>query len=167
MSLLKPKSSRAPAHFLWLLSAAAFLFAGVVWSGSQAYAVELSPAEAQSHEDERAEAERVALLGRLAAGRNRIPPGRASTAAGHAGTRRACAGRPTSRSVALARYMAAVGTDSVETAVLAVRLARWHSGVLADDRINLASGYGDVAGGQRRSRGSSRCSSISPRRMAR
>ena len=146
MSLLQPKSSRAPAHFLWLLSAAAFLFAGVVWSGSQAYAVELSPAEAQSHEDERAEADRVALLGRLQlagiasrrAGPPRLPATQAVAAAAPA---------PDEQERALARYMAAVGTDSVETAVLQSGSSLAQR-VLADDRINLASGYGDVASGR-------------------
>ena len=65
MRLPHATSRSTRVHFLWLLSAAAFLFAGVVWSGSQAYAVELSPAEAQSQEHERAEADRVALLGEL------------------------------------------------------------------------------------------------------
>ena len=115
MRFLKPKSSRAPAHFLWLLSAAAFLFAGVVWSGSKAYAVELSPAEVQSHEDEQAEADRVALLGRLQlagiASRRAGPPRLPATKVAAAPT-------PDEQQQALARYMAAVGTDSVETAVL-------------------------------------------------
>jgi uncharacterized protein YcbK (DUF882 family) len=141
---LKPKSSSAPTHFLWLLSAAAFLFAGVVWSGSKAYAVELSPAEVQSHEDEQAEADRVALLGRLQlagiasrrAGPPQLPP-----------TKMAAAPTPDEQQKALARYMAAVGTDSVETAVLQSGSSLAQR-VLADDRINLASGYGDVASGR-------------------
>jgi len=142
---LKPKSSRAPAHFLWLLSAAAFLFAGVVWSGSKAYAVELSPAEVQSNEDEQAEADRVALLGRLQlagiasrrAGPPRLPAAKVAAAAP----------TPDEQQEALARYMAAVGTDSVETAVLQSGSSLAQR-VLADDRINLASGYGDVASGR-------------------
>jgi uncharacterized protein YcbK (DUF882 family) len=141
---LKPKSSRAPAHFLWLLSAAAFLFAGVVWGGSQAYAVELSPAEVQSHEDEQAEADRVALLGRLQlagiASRRAGPPRLPAT-------KTAAAPTPDERQKALARYMAAVGSDSVETAVLQSGSSLAQR-VLADDRINLASGYGDVASGR-------------------
>jgi uncharacterized protein YcbK (DUF882 family) len=141
---LKPKSSRAPAHFLWLLSAAAFLFAGVVWSGSKAYAVELSPAEVQSHEDEQAEADRVALLGRLQlagiASRRAGPPRLPAT-------KMAAAPTPDEQQKALARYMAAVGTDSVETAVLQSGSSLAQR-VLADDRINLASGYGDVAAGR-------------------
>ena len=55
---------RASTHFLWLLSAAAFLFAGVIWSGSKAHAVS-SPPPRQEQEAERAKADRVALLGRL------------------------------------------------------------------------------------------------------
>ena len=144
MRFLKPKSSRAPAHFLWLLSAAAFLFAGVVWSGSKAYAVELSPAEVQSHEDEQAEADRVALLGRLQlagiASRRAGPPRLPAT-------KMAAAPTPDEQQQALARYMAAVGTDSVETAVLQSGSSLAQR-VLADDRINLASGYGDVAAGR-------------------
>jgi hypothetical protein len=131
-------------HFLWLLSAAAFLFAGVVWSGSQAYAVDLSPAEAQSQEHERAEADRVTLLGELQlagiayrrAGPPRLPA-----------TPPAAAPTPDDEQRALARYMAAVGTDSVETAVLQSGSSLAQR-VLADDRINLASGYGDVASGR-------------------
>jgi uncharacterized protein YcbK (DUF882 family) len=144
VSFLKPKSSRAPAHFLWLLSAAAFLFAGVVWSGSQAYAVELSPAEAQSHEDARAEADRVALLGRLQL---------AGIASRRAGPPRlpvatvAAAPTPDEQELALARYMSAVGSDSVGAAV-AQSGSQLAQRVLADKRINLASGYGDVASGR-------------------
>ena len=144
MRFLKPKSSRAPAHFLWLLSAAAFLFAGVVWSGSQAYAVELSPAEAQSQEHERAEADRVTLLGELQlagiASRRAGPPRLPATPPAAAPT-------PDDEQRALARYMAAVGTDSVETAVLQSGSSLAQR-VLDDDRITLASGYGDVASGR-------------------
>jgi hypothetical protein len=144
VSLPKPTSSRAPAHFLWLLSAAAFLFAGVVWSGSQAYAVELSPAEAKSLEDKRAEADRVQLLGRLQlagiasrrAGPPRLPAVKVAPAPA-----------PGEHERALARYMAAVGADSVETAVLQSGSSIAQR-VLGDDRINLASGYGDVAAGR-------------------
>ncbi len=49
--------------------------------------------------------------------------------------------------LALARYMTAVGTDSVETAV-AQSGSELSAQVLADDRITLASGYGDVAAGR-------------------
>jgi hypothetical protein len=54
---------------------------------------------------------------------------------------------PDEQQKALARYMAAVGTDSVETAVLQSGSSLAQR-VLADDRINLASGYGDVAAGR-------------------
>jgi hypothetical protein len=141
--LPRPRS-RTSTHFLWLLGAAAFLFAGVVWSGSKAHAVELSPAEAQIHEEERAEADRIALLGRLQLA------GIASRRAGPPRTRVAkqLPAAPTlgEQERALARYMAGVGTDPVETAV-AQSGSLLAQRVLDDDRINLASGYGDVAGG--------------------
>jgi uncharacterized protein YcbK (DUF882 family) len=140
-----PTSRSTRLHFLWLLSAAAFLFAGVVWSGSKAYAVELSPAEAQSQEDARAEGDRIELLGRLQlagiasrrAGPPRLPAARAVAAAP----------TPDEQQRALARYMAAVGTDSVEAAVLQSGSSLAQR-VLADERIKLASGYGDVASGR-------------------
>jgi hypothetical protein len=138
-------SPRTRVHFLWLLSAAAFLFAGVVWSGSQAYAVELSPAEARSQEHERAEADRVTLLGELQlagiasrrAGPPRLPATKLSTAA------------PTldEQQQALARYTAALGTDSV-SAVISQSGSELAAKVLADHRIRLASGYGDVVSGR-------------------
>jgi len=137
-------SRSARVHFLWLLSAAAFLFAGVVWSGSQAYAVELSPAEAQSHEDARAEADRVALLGRLQlagiASRRAGPPRLPVAAVAAAPT-------PDEQERALARYMTAVGTDSVE-ATVAQSGSLLAQRVLADERITVGSGYGDVAAGR-------------------
>ena len=145
MRLPDPTSSQGTrVHFLWLVSAAAFLFAGVVWSGSQAYAVELSPAEAQSQEDERAEADRVELLGRLQlagiasrrAGPPRLPAAKV-----------AAAPTPDEQELALARYMSAVGTDSVGNAV-AQSGSLLAQRVLDDERINLASGYGDVAAGR-------------------
>jgi uncharacterized protein YcbK (DUF882 family) len=139
-----PTAGNTRIHFLWLVSAAAFLFAGVVWSGSQAYAVELSPAEAQSHEDERAEADRVELLGRLQlagiASRRAGPPRLPAT-------KLAAAPTPDEQELALARYMSAVGTDSVENAV-AQSGSLLAQRVLDDERINLASGYGDVAAGR-------------------
>jgi hypothetical protein len=131
---------------LWLLSAAAFLFAGVVWSGSKAHAVELSPAEAKSQEADRAEADRVELLGRLQlagiASRRAGPP-RVRVVAPKLPPRPT----PTERNRALVRYMAWVGVDSVQAMVSqsGSELARQ---VLADDRITLASGYGDVASGR-------------------
>lgn len=145
MRLPHPTSRSARIHFLWLLSAAAFLFAGVVWSGSKAYAVELSPEAAASQGAEQAEAERVALLGRLQlagiASRRAGPPRLPATPAV------AAAPTPDEQERALARYMAAVGTDSVETAVLQSGSSLAQR-VLSDDRINLASGYGDVAAGR-------------------
>jgi hypothetical protein len=143
MRFPRPRS-RASTHFLWLLSAAAFLFAGVVWSGSKAHAVELSPAEAQSQEAERADADRVELLGRLQL---------AGIAARRAGPPRARVTKlpaaPTldEQERALARYMTAVGTDSVQ-AMVSQSGSQLASQVLADNRITLASGYGDVAGGR-------------------
>jgi hypothetical protein len=142
---LKPKSSRAPAHFLWLLSAAAFLFAGVVWGGSQAYAVELSPAEAKSQDEARAESDRVELLGKLQlagiASRRAGPPRLAVTKLPTAA--------PTldEQQAALARYTAALGTDSVQ-AVISQSGSELAARVLDDHRIRLASGYGDVASGR-------------------
>jgi hypothetical protein len=128
-----------------LLSAAAFLFAGVVWSGSQAHAVELSPAEARSQATERAEADRVALLGRLqlagVASRRAGPP-RVPVVA-----RLLKAPTPDEQQRALARYMTAVGTDSVQ-AVVAQSGSELAAQVLADKRIRLASGYGDVSSGR-------------------
>ena len=138
--------SRASTHFLWLLSAAAFLFAGVVWSGSKAHAVGLSPAEAESHEAERADADRVELLGRLQlagiasrrAGPPRVPIVKPKLPA---------APTPSEQNRALVRYMAWVGADSVQ-AMVSQSGSELAERVLADDRITLASGYGDVAGGR-------------------
>ena len=48
---------------------------------------------------------------------------------------------------AFARYMTAVGTDSVQ-AVVSQSGSQLASHVLADKRITLASGYGDVASGR-------------------
>ena len=115
MRLPRPRSRSTSTHFIGLFSVAAFLFAGVVWSGSKAHAVELSPAEAKSHEVEQADADRVALLGRLqlaGIGSRRAGPPRMRVA-------KPPAAAPTldEQKLALARYMTAVGTDSVETAV--------------------------------------------------
>jgi len=140
-----PTARNATTHFLWLLSAAAFLFAGVVWSGSQAHAVELTPAAARSQEAAWAEADRVALLGRLQlagiASRRAGPP-RTPVAT------RPATPTPDEQERALARYMTAVGAESVEALVtqsgslLAER-------VLADERITLGGGgRSDVASGQ-------------------
>jgi hypothetical protein len=138
--------SRASTHFLWLLSAAAFLFAGVIWSGSKAHAVELTPAEATSQEAERANADRVALLGRLQL---------AGIASRRAGPPRSRVTKPklpppptpSEQNRALVRYMAWVGVDSVQ-AMVSQSGSQLSQQVLADDRITLASGYGDVAGGR-------------------
>ncbi len=143
MRLPLPRS-RASTHFLWLLSAAAFLFAGVVWSGSKAHAVGLSPAEAESQETERADADRIELLGRLQL---------AGIASRRAGPPRARVAKlPTAPTLdeqerALARYMTAVGTDSVQ-AVVSQSGSQLASQVLADNRISLGSGSGDVAAGR-------------------
>jgi hypothetical protein len=138
--------SRASTHFLWLLSAAAFLFAGVIWSGSKAHAVELTPAEAKSQEAERAKADRVALLGRLQL---------AGIASRRAGPPRSRVTKPklpppptpSEQNRALVRYMAWVGVDSVQ-AMVSQSGSQLSQQVLADDRITLASGYGDVASGR-------------------
>jgi hypothetical protein len=126
------------------LSAAAFLFAGVVWSGSKAHAVELSPAAAATQDAEQATADRVELLGRLQlagiASRRAGPP-RVEAAA------RLSTPTPGEQELALARYMTAVGTDSVGAAV-AQSGYTLSQRVLADDRITLGSGYGDVAAGR-------------------
>ena len=116
-----------------------------MWSGSKAHAVELSPAEAKSHEVEQADADRIELLGRLqlaGIGSRRAGPPRMPVA-------KLPAPAPTldEQKLALARYMTAVGTDSVETAV-AESGSELSAQVLADDRITLASGYGDVASGR-------------------
>ena len=146
MRLPHPTSRKARVHFLWLLSAAAFLFAGVVWSGSKAYAVELSPEAAASQDAEQAEADRVELLGKLQlagiASRRAGPP--RMKAAELPATPKPT---PDEQELALARYMTAVGTDSVGTAVAQSGYSLAQR-VLADDRINLASGYGDVAAGR-------------------
>lgn len=144
MRLPHPTSRDARIHFLWLLSAAVFLFAGVVWSGSKAHAVELSPAAAASQDAERADADRVALLGRLQlagiASRRAGPPRMKPATAPSAPT-------PGEQELALARYMTAVGSDSVGNAVAQSGYSLAQR-VLADDRITLASGYGDVAAGR-------------------
>jgi hypothetical protein len=140
-----PTSRSARIHFLWLLSAAAFLFAGVVWSGSKAHAVELSPEAAAVQDAQRADADRVALLGRLQLA------GVASRRAGPPRLKAVVAPRstptPGEQELALARYMTAVGSDSVGTAVAQSGYSLSQR-VLADERINLASGYGDVAAGR-------------------
>jgi uncharacterized protein YcbK (DUF882 family) len=126
------------------LSAAAFLFAGVVWSGSKAHAVELSPAQTKSQKAERANADRIELLGRLQL---------AGIASRRAGPPRVAVKKlPAAPSLgeqerALARYMTAVGTDSVQ-AVVSQSGSELAAQVLGDDRITLASGYGDVAAGR-------------------
>jgi hypothetical protein len=141
--LPRPRS-RASTHFLWLLSAAAFLFAGVIWSGQKAHAVQLSPAEAKSQEAERAKTARVELLGRLQlagiASRRAGPPRPPVT-------KLPAAPSLGEQERALARYMTAVGTGSVQTAV-SQSGSELAAQVLNDDRITLASGYGDVASGR-------------------
>ena len=145
MRLPRPRS-RASTHFLWLLSAAAFLFAGVIWSGSKAHAVELTPVEAKSQEAERAKVNRVALLGRLQL---------AGIASRRAGPPRSRVTKPklpppptpSEQNRALVRYMAWVGVDSVQ-AMVSQSGSQLSQQVLADDRITLASGYGDVASGR-------------------
>jgi hypothetical protein len=123
-----------------------FLFAGVVWSGSQAHAVELSPAEARNQRAEQAEADRVSMLGRLQlagiASRRAGPP-RAPVSV----PRQPKAPSLDERQLALVRYMKAVGTDSVSSLV-SQSGSELAAQVLADDRITLGSGYGDVAGGR-------------------
>jgi hypothetical protein len=139
-----PTSRNARVHFLWLLSAAAFLFGGVVWSGSKAHAVELSPAAVATQDAAQAEAERIALLGRLQlagiASRRAGPPRMEPTAPQSGPT-------PGEQELALARYMTAVGSDPVGNAVAQSGYSLSQR-VLADDRIKLGSGYGDVAAGR-------------------
>lgn len=145
MRLPHPTARSARIHFLWLLSAAAFLFAGVVWSGSKAHAVELSPEASASQDAEQVEAERLALLGRLqlaGIGSRRAGPPRLEAAVANP-----TAPTPGEQELALARYMTAVGTDSVGTAVAQSGYSLSQR-VLADDRITLGSGYGDVAAGR-------------------
>jgi hypothetical protein len=143
----RPASRSARVHFLWLLSAAAFLFAGVVWSGSKAHAVELSPAEAASQDAARAEADRIELLGRLQlAG---IASRRAGPPRPHV-TKPKLPAAPTldEQERALARYMTAVGTNSVET-VVSQSGSQLAAQVLADNRITIyAGGRADVASGR-------------------
>lgn len=145
MRFPRPRS-RASTHFLWLLSAAAFLFAGVIWSGSKAHAVELTPAEAKSQQAERAKADRVALLGRLQlagiASRRAGPPRSRVTT-----PKLPPPPTPSEQNRALVRYMAWVGVDSVQ-AMVSQSGSQLSQQVLADDRITLASGYGDVASGR-------------------
>lgn len=144
MRLPHPTSRSGRLHFLWLLSAAAFVFAGVVWSGSKAHAVELSPAENAHRRAAQAEAERVQLLGRLQlagiASRRAGPPRAAA-----AGLPRAPS--PDEHERALARYLRGVGADSVH-AMVAQSGSQLAAQVLEDDRITLASGHGDVASGR-------------------
>jgi hypothetical protein len=144
--LPRPTSASAPAHFVWLFGAAFFLFAGVIWSGSKAHAVDLSPAEAASQEAARTEADRVSLLGRLQlagiAARRAGPPRSLQPA------RAPVAPSADEREIALARYMTAVGTDSVEGTVVASG-SRLAEQVLADGRIILTgAGRADIASGR-------------------
>jgi hypothetical protein len=139
------KFASAAAHFVWLLGAAMFLFAGVIWSGANAHAVALSPEEEAVQQAARAEESRAALLGRLDL---------AGIALRRAGPPTAVVNRlpttPTTdeRDVALARYLAAVGTSSVETAV-AQSGAQLAQQVLSDGRIHLTSaGRADVGSGR-------------------
>lgn len=131
--------------------AAVFLFAGAVWSGGQARAHELSPAAQARFEDARADAARLALLGRLQlAG---IASRRIGVSRGGARTgRRALAGLPApregDRQIALARYVEAIGPESIGSAVEA-SASELAQRVLADDRVQLSSaGRADVASGR-------------------
>lgn len=146
MRLPRPTSATAPAHFVWLFGAAVFLFAGVLWSGSKAHAVDLSPAEAASQEAARADADQLSLLGRLQlagiAARRAGPPRLERPGQGPA------APSADEREIALARYITAVGTDSVEGTV-AESGSRLAAQVLADGRISLnAAGRADIASGR-------------------
>ena len=146
--LPRPRPRSASTHFLWLLGAAVFLFAGVVWSGSQAHAEELTPAEAESQRAERAEADRVALLGRLQLA------GIASRRAGPPRVHVSAVKLPKAptldeRKFALARYMAAVvGTHSVD-AVVSNSGSLLAQRVLGDGRITIyGGGRSDIASGR-------------------
>lgn len=144
----RPRPRSASTHFLWLLSAAAFLFAGVVWSGSQAHAVELTPAQAKSEKAEQAVADRVALLGRLQlAGivSRRAGPPRPPVSV----PRLPKAPSLDERKFALARYMTAVvGSDSVD-AVVSNSGSLLAQRVLADGRITVyGGGRSDIAAGR-------------------
>lgn len=131
---------------MWLCGAASFLFAGVVWSGSRAHAVQLSPVEEARQAAEHADDDRIAVLGRLQL---------AGIAARRAGPPRVAAVDRTpvpptaeEEDLALARYVSAVGADSVES-VVEQSGARLAEQVVADDRINLPGGSAaDVAAGR-------------------
>ena len=136
MRLLRPTSSAAPVHFVWLLGATCFLFAGVIWSGTQAHAVELSPAQQAAQEADRLQAERSVMLGRLQlAGiglRRAGPPAVALP-------EKPVATGSQERELALARYTAALDSASIETAVESSG-SQLAAEVLDDSRITLAPG---------------------------
>jgi hypothetical protein len=125
--------------------AAAFLFAGTWWSGGQAHALELSPAETARQDAEAQEAKRLALLGRLQLA------GVAARAAGSSlppVTDDVARPSPGAQALALARYVKAVGAGSIQAAV-AESSAELAQQVLSDPRIVLdAAGRADVAAGR-------------------
>lgn len=136
------RTPRRIAALALTLGAAVLLFAGAAWSGQRPHAEQRSAA---AEERAQAETSRLVLLGRLQlagiAARRAGPP-RAAIAV------RAAAPGPDEQDLALASYMTAVGTDSVETTVTqsGSRLAEQ---VLADERIVLnAAGRADVASGR-------------------
>lgn len=137
MRLPRPTSSAAPVHFVWLLGAACFLFAGVIWSGTQAQAVGLTPARQAERDAAQDEAERTALLGRLQLA------GIATRRAGPPLTtvRPSDVDRPSpdERQVALARYARGLGAGSIQAAVTSSG-AELAVEVLGDERITLAPG---------------------------
>jgi hypothetical protein len=137
--LPRPTSSSAAVHFAWLFGAACFLFAGVVWGGSQAHAVELTPAAAAEAEAAQADHDRMLLLGKLAVAG--IAARRAGPPLPHTVERRAAAAAPSpgAQAVALARYAAALGADGLEEAV-AGSSAELAQHVLSDPRVVIYPG---------------------------
>lgn len=137
MRLPRPTSSAAPVHFVWLLGATCFLFAGVIWSGTQAHAVELSPMQQAEQDATHVEAQQATLLGRLQlagiatrrAGPHVVAERKVATAAPAADE----------QELALARYTAAVGVGPIQSAV-ATSGSQLAAEVLGDERITLVPG---------------------------
>jgi hypothetical protein len=131
---------------VWLLGAACFLFAGVVWGGSQAHAVELSPAAAAKAEAAQADHDRMVLLGKLAVAG--IAARRAGPALPHTVQRAARAPSASAQAIALARYATALGADSLEQAV-AGSSSTLAQHVLSDPRIVIyPGGRSDIEAGR-------------------
>jgi len=128
-----------------LLGVACFLFAGTVWSGTKAHAVELSPARLAEREALRLAEARAELLGKLQLA------GIATRRAGPALLRMPRPAvrdvSPAAQEIALARYTAVLGVGSIQSAVSASGSQLAHQ-VLDDPRITLTpAARGDVASG--------------------